>query len=402
MAIPRAKLIKYGVISAIVLALCLYFVYQNFKEVPLTYNTALPQVRDIKQQVFATGTLAGKVEVDVGAQASGQIKKIYVKKGDRVKAGDLLCELDPEIQENELLKAQAEEKLIQAQIRSKEAQLEMYKAEYTRQQNLLKTAATSQQTYQQAKAQYLMSLADLDALKAQYDQAKVSVANAQTNLSYTRIVAPMDGTVYAIPVEEGQTVNATQSTPTIIRMADLDTMTVEAEISEADVVKVKPDMDARFTIMGLPNHYFEAKLQSIDPAPTTAETTTSTSSSSSSSSSTQAIYYNALLDVDNKDGILRIDMTAEVEITIAEAKGAKAIPIAAVQNESSDNKATVYQLIDNKIHPVRVKLGVRDDQYVQVLNDDFDTKIPLVIGSDVASAAQQASSPRGPRGPRVF
>lgn len=399
MAIPRAKLIKYGVLAAIVLALILYFVYQQFKEVPLSYNTALPQVRDIKQQVYATGTLAGKVEVDVGAQASGQIKKLFVKKGDKVKAGDLLCELDPEIQENELLKAEAQEKLIQAQIRSKDAQIELYKAEYTRQQNLLKTAATSQQTYQQAKANYIMALADLDALKAQYDQAKVSVANAKTNLNYTRIVAPMDGTVYAIPVEEGQTVNATQSTPTIIRLADLDTMTVEAEISEADVVKVKPDMSARFTIMGLPNQYFDAKLQSIDPAPTTAESTTTTTSSSSSS--TQAIYYNALLDVDNKDGILRIDMTAEVEITIAEAKGAKAIPIAAVQNEDSKNRATVYQLVNNKVVPVKVKLGVRDDQYVQVLNDDFDLKTPLVIGSDVASAAKTAASPRG-HGPRVF
>ena len=210
----------------------------------------------------------------------------------------------------------------------------------------------------------------------------------------------MDGTVYAIPVEEGQTVNANQTTPTILKLANLDIMTVEAEISEADVVKVKPGMDCRFTIMGLPNHYFEAELQSIDPAPASAESTTS--SSSTASSTTEAIYYNALLDVDNTEGLLRIDMTAEVEITIASAQGVKAVPISAVQNENAEGEATVFQLVEaGVVKPVRVSLGIRDEQYVEVKNDDFDTSIPVVIGDDVATAAAAAASSRR-RGPRMF
>lgn len=397
----RAQVIKYGILVLIVLALVGYMAYSFFKVDPPTYMTAVPKVRDIKQQVYATGTLAGKVEVDVGAQVSGQIKKLYVKKGDKVKTGDLLCEIDPEIQENDLRRAEAEEKQIQAQIKAKEAQIEMLQAEHNRQQNLLKREATSQQTAQQAKADYYMALADLEALKAQYDQALVSVDDAKTNLSYTKIVAPMDGTVYAIPVEEGQTVNANQTTPTILRLADLDTMTVEAEISEADVVKVSPGMACQFTIMGMPNRYFEAELQSIDPAPASAETDTNSSNSSSTS---EAIYYNALLDVDNDEGILRIDMTAEVVITIAEAKEAKAIPISAVQNEKEDNMATVFQLSADgmTVVPVHVKLGIRDEQYVQVLNEDFDVSIPLIIGDDVATAASNVSPIHGPRAPRMF
>ena len=394
----RQQVIKYGVLGALVLALVGYFVYDATKEVVPTYMSATPLIRDIEQKVYATGTIAGKVSVDVGAQVSGQIKKLYVAKGDKVKAGDLLCEIDPEIQENNLRRAKAEQSLINAQIRSKKAQITMLKAEHIRQQNLLKKQATSTQSAQQATAQYEMALADLDALQAQYEQAAISVDDATTNLGYTKIVAPMDGTVYAIPVEEGQTVNANQTTPTIVRLADLETMTVEAEISEADVVKVQPDMECRFTIMGLPNRYFNAKLRSIDPAPASAESSTSTNQSSSSS--TEAIYYNALLDVDNKDGVLRIDMTAEVEITIAKASQVKAIPIAAVKNESSDNKATVYQLINGQVTPKTVEIGVRDDQYIEVKSEDFDISIPLVIGDDVATAAFSAAAAR--RGPRMY
>ena len=395
----RKKLLKYALLGALVIALGGYGIYRFTYVEPPTYMTAMPSTRDIKQQVYATGTVAGKVEVDVGAQVSGQIQKLYVERGDRVKRGDLLCEIDPEIQQNDLRRAQAEEKLIAAQIASKEAQIKMLKSEHLRQQRLLKNDATSSQSAEQAEAEYEMALADLDALKAQYDQAVISVDDATTNLGYTRIVAPMDGTVYAIPVEEGQTVNANQTTPTILKLATLDTMTVEAEISEADVVKVQPGMPCRFTIMGLPNRYFEANLRSIDPAPASAE---STSTSSSTSSSTEAIYYNALLDVDNSEGILRIDMTAEVEITIAEVKGVKAIPIAAVQNEAADGTATVYQLLaQGQINPITVKLGIRDDQYVEVTNADFDDSQPLVIGDDVATAAAAAANPRR-RGPRMF
>ena len=259
----RSTLIKSTLGALVVVGASIYGYYHYLQTPAPTYMTATPAVRDLKQQVYATGTIAGKVEVDVGAQVSGQIKKIYVEKGDKVKAGDLLCEIDPEIQRNTLSKAEAAEQLIAAQIKSQEAELKMLKAEHVRQQHLLTRSATTEQSAQQAEANYIKGEASLEALQAQYKQASVDVATAHTNLGYTRITAPMDGTIYAIPVVEGQTVNANQSTPTILRMANLDTMTVEAEISEADVVKVHPNMDARFTIMGLPKRYFQAKLKSL-------------------------------------------------------------------------------------------------------------------------------------------
>lgn len=397
----KDRLIKYGVLGTAALVLLCWAGWSAFKADPPSYMTAMPAVRDIEQKVYATGTIAGKVSVDVGAQVSGQIKKLYVSRGDRVSEGDLLAEIDPDIQENNLKRAKAEESLIAAQIRSKKAQLVMLRAENTRQKNLLKKQATSEQSAQQAAAQYEMALADLDALNAQYEQAKISVADAATNLGYTRILAPMDGTVFALPVEEGQTVNANQTTPTIVRLADLQTMTVEAEISEADVVKVAPGMDCRFTIMGLPERYFEARLRSIDPAPASAESSTTSSASAAGSMSSTAIYYNALLDVDNSEGILRIDMTAEVEITIARAKQVKAVPLAALKTRDGSSEATVYQLVDEEVVPVTIKTGIKDDQYIEVLDSNFDTSIPLIIGDDVATAASSASKNRR-RGPSMF
>lgn len=394
----RDKAIKYAIIGAVALVLSAYALYRFMRTEPLNYMTSSAQVRDIRQQVFASGKISGKTQVEVGAQVSGQIKKIYVATGDKVKAGDLLAEIDPEIQQNDLRRAQAQEMQIKAQIRSKKAQITLYKAENTRQQNLLKTDATSKQAAQKAAADYEMALADLDSLNAQYEQAVVSVADATTNLGYTKIVAPMDGTVYAIPVEEGQTVNANQSTPTILKMADLETMTVEAELSEADVVKVKPPMQARFTILGLPGRYFDAQLLSVDPAPASAATTNNNVATSTDT----AVYYNAQLDVDNQEGLLRIDMTAEVEITVAEAKQAVVVPLAAVQNEGPDGSATIYQLKDGaEVVAQSVKLGIRDDQYVQILSKDFNTSTPIIIGEDVASAAGKASKART-RGQRMY
>lgn len=362
--------------------------YYAFSDDTPAYMTVQPQMRNIKNQVFATGTLAGKVEVEVGAQVSGQIQKLYVKKGDEVKTGDLLCEIDPQIQENNLRTAQAQEKLIEAQIKAKQAELARNKLEYQRQQNLIKDDATSKQELELARADYLVSEADLQALEAQYEQAVISVDDAKTNLGYTQIRAPMDGTIYAIPVEEGQTVNANQTTPTILKMAKLDVMTVETEISEADVVKVKPGLKSTFTILGLQNHDFDATLVSIDPAPASAET--SSSSSSSTSTSTEAVYYNALLDVDNPDGLLRIDMTANVTITIDERSGVLAVPLTALRSDDYQGHGSVYVVDKNgTVTEQELELGLRDEQFIEVISG-LSLNSQVVIGDDVATAEAQA------------
>ncbi len=394
--------VKYVILLIPILAILGYAAYSLFRETPPTFMTTQAQLRDIKNQVFATGTLAGKIEVEVGAQVSGQIKKLYVQTGDQVKQGDLLCEIDPDIQENNLRTAKAQARLIEAQIKSQKADNKRLKLEYERQKRLLKADAVSFQDYELAQANYEMGLAALEALEAQYEQAQISIDDAVTNLGYTQITAPIDGTVYAIPVEEGQTVNANQTTPTILKLAKLDVMTVETEISEADVVRVKEGMDCSFTILGLQNQAFHSTLYRIEPAPESAKDDSS-SSSSSSSSSTEAIYYNALLDIDNPDGILRIDMTASVVIDIAQAQNVISIPLTALRSDDYLGNGSVYLLnSDGNVYEHPVQLGIRDEQYIEVVSG-VDLNDQIVIGDDVASAEVQAKdNDRGPRGPRML
>lgn len=390
------KLIKYSLLSLGLIALLGFGAYSYFKEDAPTFMTTQASFRDIKEQVFATGTLAGKVEVDVGAQVSGQIKKLHVQTGDEVKEGQLLCEIDPEIQENELRTAKAQEKLISAQIRSQKAELKRLELEFTRQKGLLQTEATSKQEYELAEANLEVAKANLEALEAQLEQAQIAIDDAQTNLGYTKILAPMDGTVYAIPVEEGQTVNANQTTPTILKLAKLDVMTVETEISEADVVHVKEGMPCSFTILGLNNQSFKSKLYRIDPAPKSAENETS---SSSSSSSTEAIYYNALLDVENPQGLLRIDMTAQVTIDIAAKDNVLALPLTTLRFDDYAGKGKVYVLENDLVVERDVELGIRDEQYVEVLSGLSENDL-IVIGDDVKTSEDLAmQGRRGPRGP---
>lgn len=382
---------KYAVLGGLALIAVSYITYSSLKTQPVSYMTIHAQNRDISKQVFSTGTIAGIEQVDVGAQVSGQILKLYVDTGDDVKKGDLLCEIDPKIQETALKTAQAQIAIIDAQIASKKAEIKKLKFEYDRQKHLVKVDATSKQDAEVADAAYQMALSSLDELKAQRQKAQLSVDDAITNLGYTKIKAPFDGTVYATVVSVGQTVNANQTTPTILRLATLDKMKVKTEISEADVVNVKPGMDCSFTILGLPYRTFTGKLERIDPAPSSYSQSTSTASSSSSSSSSsnsQAIYYNSDIIADNLDRTLRIDMTADVTIDIESKKNVSTLPLTALRT-TKDKEATVFVLEGGQVHEKTIGIGIKDDQYVEVVSGLENTD-SVVIGDDVESAESQA------------
>ncbi len=283
---------------------------------------------DMEQTVDATGVIDAYKLVSVGAQASGQIKSLKVQLGDVVKEGDLIAEIDSTTQQNSLQNAEAALENIRAQRAVQQATLREAELAFERQKQMLAEEATSRAEYDSAEAKLSTSRAQVRALDAQIKQRETELGTARANLGYTRITAPIDGTVVAVVAEEGRTVNANQSAPTIVKLARLDLVTVNAEISEADVVKVKPGMPVYFTILGQPDRKYRATLRTVNPAPASisSESTSSTSTSSSSS----AVYYNALFDVENPDGTLRIDMTAQVSVLLAEAKDALLIPTVAL------------------------------------------------------------------------
>ncbi|MDO4223241.1 MAG: efflux RND transporter periplasmic adaptor subunit, partial [Acinetobacter sp.] len=289
------KIISLVVLLAVIAGGTWYYFFKP-QEQTVQYITSDVVQQDLENTVLATGTLEASKLVSVGAQASGQIKKLYVKLGDRVAQGQLIAHIDSAQQENALKTSQANLKNLQAQLAIKKVSLEKVAAEYQRQKAMYAQDATSKMELESALASYKTAQAEIAALDAQIEQAHLSISTAQENVGYTRIVAPMSGTVVAIVTEEGQTVNANQSAPTVVKLAQLDTMTIKAEISEADVIKVKEGQTVYFTTLGDSETKHYATLRQVEPAPTSIK---NDSTSSSTSSSSTAIYYNALFDVPN-------------------------------------------------------------------------------------------------------
>ena len=330
--IPLRKIILL-VLAGFILSGLAWMYFKPKNEQPQYISAEVTQ-GDIEDSVLATGVLEATKMVSVGAQVSGQVKKVYVQLGDQVEQGQLIAQIDSIRQQNEFKTAEASIKNQQAQLAVQQANLAKVAAEYNRQKSMFSQDATSRAELEAALANYKTAQAQIDSINAQIEQSRLNLATTKEDLGYTRIVAPMDGTIVAIVTEEGQTVNANQTAPTIVKLAKLDTMTIKAQISEADVMKVEQGQTVYFTTLGNSDKKHYAKLRQVEPAPNSINTESNTTSSSSSA----AVYYNALFDVPNEDGKLRIDMTAQVYIVLAEAKNVLTIPAAAIQNKRPNKK----------------------------------------------------------------
>lgn len=354
---------------------------------------------DLEDTVLASGTIEAAKQVSVGAQVSGQIKKLHVRLGDTVAQGQLIAEIDATPQTNSLRTSQAQVALLGAQQGAKRATLRQAQLTYERQKQLLAQEATSRAEFESAEAAYQAAQADLAALLAQLSQAQISVETAKVNLGYTRILAPMSGVVVAVIAEEGRTVNANQSAPTIIKLANMDTVQIKAQISEADVVRVKPGLPVYFTILGEPDKRYDARLRAVEPAPESEQTE---STSSTSSSSNAAIYYNALFDVPNPGHKLRIAMTAQVFVVLAKAPKTLVVPATAL-GERKKGKYVVRvqegQGSERKIVERLVSIGLNNRVQAQVLSG-LNEGDDVVVG-EAAAGAQGSGSTRRAR-PGMF
>ena len=346
---------------------------------------------DIETTVLASGVLEASALVSVGAEVSGSIKAVHVSLGDNVFRGDLIAEIDSLNQENAVKSAEAALAGIQAQRRNQEAILAQAETALTRQQQLNANSLVSQTALETAQAAVEQARAQIDQLDAQIAQAKLTVESAELDLARTQIVAPADGTVVALLVEEGQTLNANSATPTIAKIANLDTMVIKAEISEADVVKVSAGQKVYFTILGEPDQRIEATLREIEPAPTSIANDTSSSGS--------AVYYNGLFEVPNPDHRLRISMTASVTIVLAEARNVLSLPSSLVTRQGPDGGAmvTVYDPASEEMRRVRVEVGLNNNINAEIVSglEEGD----LVVN---ATGARLNSSSGGPGGPGGF
>ncbi len=352
-----------------------YFVYDKFfkvKEEEVEFITKKAKKGSFSKKVDATGEIFATELIDVGAQVSGQIKKLYVKLGDQVKKGDMIASIDSSTQQNSIDNKEAQLAIYKAQLESAKVALNIAKTQFDRENALFSKNATSKQEFESTKNTYSANSAKIKELEAQIKQTNIELSTAKINLGYTKITAPRDGTVVSVQVEEGQTVNANQTTPTIVNIANLSHVKMKMQIAEGDITKIKVGTPVEYSILSEPTKKFQTTVSSIDPGLTTlsdgsyGSSSSSKSSYSSSSSSSSAVYYYAQSIVDNKDGILRIGMTTQNELLIANVEDAIIVPSIGIKKD--ENGTFVYVLKDGKPVKTAVKTGIKDNLDTQIIS----------------------------------
>lgn len=348
--------------------------------------TAVAERGDIEDLVTASGILEPRDYVDVGTQVSGQLMALHVDVGDTVEAGDLLAEIDPSIYLSRVEASRAQLRNQRAQLLERRAQVTLAAHQYKRQQNLQKEQATTTEAVQAAEANLRSIEAQIEALTAQIEQTESTLRGDEANLGYTKIYAPMTGTVVSLEARKGQTLNANQQAPIILRIADLAIMTVRAQVSEADVARLRTGMEVYFTTLGNRDERYYGTLRQIMPTPEVEN---------------NVVLYNALFDVPNPDRTLMTQMTAQVFFVLASAEDAVTVPATAIRGVGGigralgpgGSQAVVHVLSERKLVEEReVRLGVSNRVRTQIVTG-LDAGETVIIGEQTRTAAAGRSGP---------
>jgi len=329
---------------------------------PRVVHQTQPVARaDIEAAVTAIGTLQPRRYVDVGAQVSGQITRLRVVPGSRVSKGELLVEIDPSVQQATVDAGRAQLAGLRAQLAEQQAQHRLATQQLARQRQMAAGGATREQDLHEAEAGFAAAQARSDQIRAQIDQTQATLMADEARLGYTRIYAPMAGTVVSVDAREGQTLNATYQTPDILRIADLGGMTVWTDVSEADVRRVRAGMAAHFTTLGGSDEAsprrWAGTVRQVLPAPPRVA---ASAGAATPAQAVKAVTYTVLFDVDNADGELMPQMTAQVVFVTDRAQGAIVVPLSALSITAGAEGASVRVLeADGQARSRMLRLGVR-------------------------------------------
>jgi macrolide-specific efflux system membrane fusion protein len=380
----RTRMIAIAVVALLALALVVWW----WRGTGATSEALIVTVEqaDVEDSVTALGNLQPRDYVDVGAQVSGQLETLHVDVGATVKKGDLLAEIDPQLQSAKVAADKAQLENLRAQQADRQAQLDLARGQYSRQKMLKAANATSEDAYQSSLSSLRSAEAGVNSVKAQIKQTSSTLAADEVTLGYTKIYAPMSGTVVSVTAKQGQTLNANQQAPVILRVADLSTMSVWTQVSEADVPKLKVGMEAYFTILGAPNKRWEGKLRQILPTPENVN---------------NVVLYTALFEVPNKGGELMTQMTAQVFFVISGVKDAVSVPVAALKRYRPRQKlfkATVVSESGAQEERI-VKVGVTNRVAAQVVEGlAVGERVIAGTKTDSASSDQPRDRTGGRRG----
>jgi len=369
--------------GALIFVIAGVFAYHwMFGKAKVIYASVAVERGDLESTVVAAGIVQPIKYVDVGAQTSGKLQSLKVNRGDHVEKNQLLAEIDPVLAKTALTSADASLENMTSQRSLKQAQLVLAQLQRVRNDDLFARLLISASDRDITRAAYDVAFADVASLSAQMKEAVATVNTAKANLGYTKITAPIAGEIVSISLLEGQTLNANQQAPNILRIADIDTVTVWAQVSEADIVRVKPGQDVYFTILG-DSLRWNGKVRQILPTPELIN---------------NVVFYDVLFDIPNQERELEIQMTAQVFIVLAQAKGVLLIPIAAVGNASEGAEIKVQVLkADGSVELRAIKIGIKSELSAEV-TDGLKEKEQVVIG-EIKAQGNTTSALSARKGP---
>ena len=383
---------KFHVPSIILTAIILLASSGCTKPLPEDSRVVTVLRGDIEELVTSQGKLEPRTYVDIGTQVTGQLKKIYVDYGATVKQGDLLAEIDPRLYQARVDAGVASIKNLQAQIREQEANLLLARQRLGREKELLTFQATSVQIVQEATASASVTEAKIKSLTAQIEQIESTLSGDRANLSFTKIHAPMDGVVVDLLAREGQTLNANQTTPTILQLADLDTMTVRVQVAEADVFRLTSSMEVYFSPLGLLEKRWKSTIRQILPSPQVIN---------------EVVLYNVLVDADNKDRQLLNGMTAQVFFTVGKREDALLLPVEGLGSREEHRDSDVgkaYQVSvwsDGTVSKKTVFVGLNDRRNAEIRSGLAEGEKILVERADPDRSKNTKGGWMGNRGPKL-
>ena len=382
------KLWIYGAIISV----CVLFLPQMFgSKDDVTYITEDVKRQNIEKVVNAAGEVRAIQLVTVGAQVSGKIEKLYVSVGQHVKIGDMIAEIDSTTQQNEVDINKAKLSSYQAQLAAAKTSLNVAEKQYQRMQKLKKQNAASAEDLENSEDAYQTAKSKVAELAAAVKETEISLSTAETNLGYTRITAPLSGTVVSVPVKEGQTINAAMDTPTIVQIADLSQMEILIEISEGDISEIKAGVKVTYSILADLNHVYETTLKSIDPALTLLTNGTY----SEVVGDDEAIYYYGRLIVPNDEGKLRIGMTTQNVIYVENAENVLSVPVMAVKGKA--NEQYVEVLTKTGLQQKPVEIGISDGLHIEIKSGLNEGDKVVLAHMSSAEISDKTANTKGPR-----
>ena len=404
----KIKISKVWILVAIVvvLAVVAFLLSGNKKKEQVQFNTAEVAPANIVNTVTATGTIEPVTSVTVGTQVSGIVSKLYVDYNSVVKKGQVIAELDKSNLISELNSAKASLEQAKASLSSAESSLSYQAANFRRNKALYQKGLISGNDYESARLSYQTAMASVSSVRDQVSAAREQVKKAQTNLGYATITSPIDGIVLSKSVEEGQTVAASFSTPTLFTIAkDVTNMQVVADVDEADIGNVKVGERVTFTVDAYPDNTFSGTVKQVRQEATITN---------------NVVTYSVVITAPNADLKLKPGLTATVTIYTQENKGVLSAPSKALRftpeketvggmqiKDIANAKNKVWTIEGNTVVAHRVNIGMTDGSHTQILSGiRRGAKVITGISSatsdddgDDNTTSSSESSPFAPKGP---